>query len=85
MSIERDENYVPRTRTNYNLPPESSAHLSDYREIFEETPIYTLARMIFMQTLGFQLYLATNAMGSPMYPTWTNVRLIFSSVSQFLT
>lgn len=73
MSIERDENYVPRTRTDYNLPPESLASLSDYHEIFEETPIYTLGRMLFMQTLGFQLYLATNVMGSPMYPAWTNV------------
>ena len=75
MSVEREENYVPRTRTDYNLPPEPSAHLSDYHEIFEETPIYTLSRMLFMQTIGFQFYLATNAMGSPMYTTWANVRL----------
>jgi omega-6 fatty acid desaturase (delta-12 desaturase) len=74
VSIERDENFVPRTRTDYNLPPESSAHLSDYHEIFEETPIYTLGRMLFMQVLGWQIYLTTNAMGSPMYPPWTNVR-----------
>ncbi|KAF8057365.1 delta-12 fatty acid desaturase [Lyophyllum atratum] len=72
MSIERDENFVPRTRTDYNLPPESSAHVTDYHEIFEETPIYTLGRMIFMQALGWQFYLATNAMGSPMYPAGTN-------------
>jgi len=73
MAIERDENFVPRTRTDYNLPPETSAHLADYHEIFEDTPIYTLARMIFMQALGWQFYLVTNAMGSPMYPPWTNV------------
>jgi hypothetical protein len=74
MSIERDENFVPRTRTDYNLPSESSAHLSDYHDVFEETPIYTLLRMLFMQALGWQFYLVTNAMGSPMYPPWTNVR-----------
>lgn len=73
MSIERDENFVPRTRTDYGLPSESSATFADYREIFEETPIYTLTRMIFMQLLGWQYYLLTNAMGSPMYPPGTNV------------
>jgi len=72
MSIERDENFVPRTRTDYGLPPEKVALLADYHEIFEETPIYTLARMIFMQLLGWQYYLCTNVMGSPMYPAGTN-------------
>jgi omega-6 fatty acid desaturase (delta-12 desaturase) len=73
MSIERDETFVPRTRTDYNLPPESSARPSDYHEIFEETPIYTLFRMLFMQVLGLQFYLFTNALGSPKYPPGTNV------------
>ena len=73
MSVERDENFVPRTRTDYALPSESSARFSDYHDIFEETPIYTLIRMIFMQLLGWQYYLLTNALGSPMYPSGTNV------------
>ena len=73
MSIERDENYVPRTRTDYGLPPESTATFSDYHHVFEETPIYTLFRMIFMQLLGWQCYLLANTMGSPMYPSGTNV------------
>ncbi|KAJ7433053.1 hypothetical protein B0H11DRAFT_1939881, partial [Mycena galericulata] len=45
MSIERDENYVPRTRKDYGLPAESLAKLCDYHEIFEDTPIYTLLRI----------------------------------------
>ena len=73
MSVERDENYVPRTRTDYGLPRESSATFSDYSDIFEETPIYTLMRMIIMQLLGFQCYLLRNVLGSPMYPSGTNV------------
>lgn len=81
MSIERDENFVPRTRTDYNLPPETSARISDYHEVFEETPIYSLARVLFMQALGWQYYLLTNAMGSPMYPAGTNVSLSFSCLS----
>ncbi|KAF9482833.1 delta-12 fatty acid desaturase [Pholiota conissans] len=72
MSIERDENFVPRTRSDYNLPPENIARIADYHDIFEETPIYTLGRMLFMQALGWQYYLFTNAMGSPMYPPGTN-------------
>ncbi|KJA16240.1 hypothetical protein HYPSUDRAFT_207206 [Hypholoma sublateritium FD-334 SS-4] len=72
MSLERDENFVPRTRKDYNLPPDSVAHIADYREVFEETPIYTLVRMLLMQVLGWQYYLLTNAMGSPMYPPGTN-------------
>ncbi len=72
-SIERDENYVPRTRTDYGLPPAHKAQTRDYHEIFEETPIYTLLRMLAMQALGWQFYLFTNAMGSPSYPKGTNV------------
>ncbi|KAF8152582.1 delta-12 fatty acid desaturase [Crassisporium funariophilum] len=72
MSIERDENFVPRTRSDYGLPSESLAHISDYHDVFEETPIYSLARVLFMQALGWQYYLLTNAMGSPMYPPGTN-------------
>jgi hypothetical protein len=73
-SIERDENYVPRTRADYNLPQSKSALITDYHEIFEETPIYTLVRMLVMQLAGWQYYLLTNALGSPMYPPGTNVR-----------
>ncbi|KAG5718825.1 Delta(12) fatty acid desaturase [Termitomyces sp. T112] len=72
MSVERDENFVPRTRSEYGLPPENIAKVNDYHEMFEETPIYTLLRMIFMQVLGWQYYLFTNAMGNQMYPPWTN-------------
>ncbi|TFK53229.1 hypothetical protein OE88DRAFT_1718176 [Heliocybe sulcata] len=67
-SIERDENYVPRTRTDYELPPEGVAHVMDYHDIFEETPIYTLVRIVMMQLLGWHAYLSYNALGSKMYP-----------------
>ncbi|KAJ2920623.1 hypothetical protein H1R20_g16471, partial [Candolleomyces eurysporus] len=71
-SLERDENYVPRTRSYYLLPPESKAQISNYHEIFEETPIYTLLRIVLMQTIGWQYYLLTNIMGNPSYPKGTN-------------
>lgn len=72
--MERDENYVPRTRSDYKLPPQGKARTADYEEIFEEMPLFTLGRMVLMQLLGMQSYLLRNSMGSPMYPPGTNVR-----------
>jgi omega-6 fatty acid desaturase (delta-12 desaturase) len=71
-SIERDENFVPRTRTDYGCPPEKIAKVSDYHDIFEETPIYTLGKLLFMQVWGMQTYFMFNTLGSPMYPAGTN-------------
>ncbi|KAG6830772.1 hypothetical protein H0H87_007171 [Tephrocybe sp. NHM501043] len=71
-SMERDENYVPYTRSEYNLPEEKKATKFDYAEVFEETPIYTLLRMFIMQGFGWWVYLAKNTMGSKMYPPGTN-------------
>ena len=73
-SVEREENYVPRTRSDYALPAENIAHVTDYHDVFEETPIYTLGRMVLMQLLGWQAYLCFNTLGSPSYPEGTNVR-----------
>ncbi|KAF7762132.1 hypothetical protein Agabi119p4_8725 [Agaricus bisporus var. burnettii] len=72
MSVEREENFVPRTRSDYKLPPQPKARTTDYEEIFEEMPLFTLGRMILMQLLGMQSYLLRNSMGSPMYPPGTN-------------
>jgi len=71
-SMERDENYVPYTRSRFGLPEEKNATHADYSEIFEETPIYTLFRMFVMQGFGWWIYLSQNTMGSPMYPPGTN-------------
>lgn len=48
-SIERDENFVPATRSGLKIKPENEVTKQDYREMFEETPIFTLVRIIFMQ------------------------------------
>lgn len=73
MSMERDENYVPRMRSDYKLPPQGQAQPIDYEEIFEEMPLFTLGRMVLMQLLGMQSYLLRNSMGLPSYPPGTNV------------
>ncbi|KAG6821135.1 hypothetical protein H0H93_006474 [Arthromyces matolae] len=71
-SMERDENYVPYLRSEYSLPEEKKATKFDYAEVFEETPIWTFARMLIMQGFGWWIYLAKNTMGSKMYPPGTN-------------
>lgn len=49
--MERDENYVPHLRGHYKLPPQERATRADYAEVFDETPIMTLFRLIVMQVL----------------------------------
>ncbi|KAI0076538.1 hypothetical protein K474DRAFT_1597790 [Panus rudis PR-1116 ss-1] len=71
-SIERDENYVPYLRSDFKLPPQERARRADYAEVFEETPIMTLGRMLVMQAFGWWLYVGFNVMGSKMYPEGTN-------------
>ncbi|KZT66588.1 delta-12-fatty acid desaturase [Daedalea quercina L-15889] len=78
-SIERDENYVPYERNEYPLPPKERASTADYLEVFDETPILTMGRMLVMQGAGWWLYMTMNAMGSKRYPKGTN---FFSPYSQ---
>ncbi|KAJ6542190.1 fatty acid conjugase [Mycena vulgaris] len=66
-SIERDENYVPRTRSELGITTSEQLH-----EMFEETPLYTLVRMCVMQLVGFQAYLLFNTLGAPRDPPGTN-------------
>ncbi|KZT42520.1 delta-12 fatty acid desaturase [Sistotremastrum suecicum HHB10207 ss-3] len=70
-SLENDENYVPKTRQRVGLPPASTARRTDYADIFEETPLFTLFRVFVMQAVGWWMYLSFNTLGSPKYPEWT--------------
>lgn len=71
-NLDRDETYHPQTREELNLPPEHVATPMDYKELIEETPLYTLWKMVIRQFLGFQLYLIHNRKGNPKYPPWTS-------------
>ncbi|KAH9924159.1 fatty acid desaturase-domain-containing protein [Fomitopsis serialis] len=79
-SIERDENYVPYERNDYPLPPKERASTADYLEMFDETPILTVARMLVMQGAGWWLYMTTNVMGSKRYPKGTNHLSPYSAI-----
>ncbi|KAJ3567932.1 hypothetical protein NP233_g6046 [Leucocoprinus birnbaumii] len=70
-SMERDEVYVPKTRSDLGLPKETDTKL-DYDEILGDTPIYTLYMLIRQQLLAFPAYLLFNVSGQKTYPKWTN-------------
>lgn len=71
-SMERDENYVPYTRSKYNLPDEQTVKKFDYSEAFEETPLATVYRLFIQQFFGWWIYLSINLMGGVSHPPGTN-------------
>ncbi|EJF61868.1 hypothetical protein DICSQDRAFT_146983 [Dichomitus squalens LYAD-421 SS1] len=71
-SMERDEVYVPKTRSDLGIPQESDDGKIDYDEYFGDTPIYTLYMLVRQQLLAFPAYLLTNVSGQKNYPRWTN-------------
>ncbi|OBZ66909.1 Delta(12) fatty acid desaturase [Grifola frondosa] len=71
-SMERDEVYVPKTRSDLGIPPESEGSTIDYDEYFGDTPIYTLFMLVRQQLLAFPAYLIYNVSGQKDYPKWTN-------------
>ncbi|EPQ51969.1 hypothetical protein GLOTRDRAFT_108012 [Gloeophyllum trabeum ATCC 11539] len=71
-NLERDETYIPPTRKDLKLPDGKVAVKMDYKDIIEETPAYTLFKLVVRQLLGYQLYLIHNRKGNPKYPKWTS-------------
>lgn len=57
--LTRDMVFVPYTKEEFK----EKHHSNSVSEILEESPIWTLATLIFQQLGGLQLYLATNATG----------------------
>ena len=56
--MERDEVYVPKTRSELGIPREADGHTVDYEDYFGDTPIYTLFMLIRQQVLAFPAYLS---------------------------
>ena len=55
--MERDEVYVPKTRSDLGIPKEEEKPGFDYDEYFGDTPIYTMYMLIRQQVLAFPAYL----------------------------
>jgi omega-6 fatty acid desaturase (delta-12 desaturase) len=86
-SMERDEVYVPKTRSDLGIPPPGTDFVYD---IFGDTPIFTLLMLLGQQILAFPAYLCSSKLPSPLswlmraktpvfnasgqnhYPKWTN-------------
>ncbi|KAF8901964.1 linoleoyl phosphatidylcholine delta-12 acetylenase [Mucidula mucida] len=73
-SMERDEVYVPKTRSILGLPSKQyeEEHGIDWDEYFGDTPIYTMFMLVRQQLLAFPAYLLFNVSGNPRYPKYTN-------------
>ncbi|KAJ7813125.1 linoleoyl phosphatidylcholine delta-12 acetylenase [Mycena olivaceomarginata] len=69
-SIERDEVYIPKTRTDLGIPPEASG--SEIEEYIQDTPIYMLFMLIRQQLVAFPAYLLFNVSGQKNYPKTSN-------------
>jgi len=70
-SMERDEVYVPKTRSDLSIPKEGPTPIN-YDEYFEDTPLFTLYMLIRQQLLAFPAYLLFNVSGQKTYPPGTN-------------
>ncbi|CCM04524.1 uncharacterized protein FIBRA_06705 [Fibroporia radiculosa] len=70
-SMERDEVYVPKTRSDLGIPKEGHGAI-DYEEYLGDTPIYTLFMLLRQQIFAFPAYLLFNVSGQKGYPKWTN-------------
>jgi hypothetical protein len=53
--MERDEVYVPNTRSDLGIPPPGADF--DYEDIFGDTPLFTLFMLLRQQLLAFPAYL----------------------------
>ncbi|KAM5531366.1 hypothetical protein V8D89_014959 [Ganoderma adspersum] len=77
-SMERDEVYVPKTRSDLGIPEERGHGHDhdhgkiDYDEYLGDTPIYTLCMLLRQQLFAFPAYLFINVSGQKRYPKWTN-------------
>ncbi|KIY48087.1 hypothetical protein FISHEDRAFT_44005 [Fistulina hepatica ATCC 64428] len=71
-SMERDEVYVPRTRSDLGIPDEKEGYKIDYSEFFHDSPIWTLGELIVQQVIAWPAYLMFNATGQRSYPKFTN-------------
>ena len=58
--MERDEVWVPQTRSEMKSHSENSwLHLDDY---LGDTPLYTLVNLVAQQLVGYQMYIGAQGM-----------------------
>lgn len=77
--IERDEVFVPRTRSEKGIPKKGDASINkitkngiELDDLLEDVPIYRLFWLVMQQLVGWPLYLFKNATSNSSYPEGTN-------------
>jgi len=66
--LAHDETHLPWRRSDFvGLPPDDDATEHDYQHLVQETPAFTLFRLVVRQFIGFQAYLINNRKGNPKY------------------
>ncbi|KAH9811794.1 fatty acid desaturase-domain-containing protein [Melampsora americana] len=83
--LNRDQAFVPYTRSQLNLPPlpkdasqrelEGTLAPSLYEradDLLEDAPLWVLSKLFVHQSVGFAAYLLRNASGQKHYPPYTN-------------
>jgi len=77
--VDRDEVFVPRTRTEKGIPPKGDASIKkvvkngiELDELLEDVPLYRLFWLVMQQLVGWPLYLFTNVTSNSSYPEGTN-------------
>lgn len=69
--MQKDQVFVPKTRSKVGLPPKNDAHDDDHVHLDEEAPIVTLFYMVIQFVFGWPAYLIVNASGQD-YGQWTS-------------
>lgn len=83
-SMERDEVYVPKTRSDLGIPKDGEAAF-DYEDYLGDTPIYTLFMLVRQQLLAFPAYLrecATSCLTSVSMADARNCQSVFNVSGQ---
>jgi hypothetical protein len=65
--MERDEVYVPKTRSDLNIPEEHPDRPVNYSDFFDESPLFTLYMLVRQQLLAFPAYLCTLFIKYPVF------------------
>ena len=60
--MEKDENWLPPTRSDRGLPPKEAAAIP-YEEYLEDSPIYTIAILLLQQVMGLTAYFSKPILG----------------------
>ncbi|KAI8802232.1 delta-12 fatty acid desaturase [Cladochytrium replicatum] len=71
--MDKDQVFVPSTRSDYKLPPLKKGDENDHdlKHVIQDSPIYLLLGILRMVLIGWPAYLLINSSGQ-RYGTWTS-------------